>query len=81
MQQIITEGASSPADLFVTVDAGNLWKAFHKFPASTVTNKSAGELAPSVIICCINALPLPDITFTLMPVSAVNLAYNCSSES
>ena len=27
MQQIITEGASSPADLFVTVDAGNLWKA------------------------------------------------------
>ena len=27
MQQIITEGNSSPADLFVTVDAGNLWKA------------------------------------------------------
>ena len=27
MQQIITEGASSPADLFITVDAGNLWKA------------------------------------------------------
>ncbi|MDB9818701.1 extracellular solute-binding protein [Pelagibacterales bacterium] len=41
MQQIITEGNSSPADLFVTVDAGNLWKAqkeglFQKITSSTV---------------------------------------------
>ncbi|MDB9985803.1 extracellular solute-binding protein [Pelagibacterales bacterium] len=27
MQQILTEGNSSPADLFLTLDAGNLWKA------------------------------------------------------
>ena len=49
MQQIITEGESSPADLFVTVDAGNLWKAqkeglFHKITSSKVDNTVPANL-------------------------------------
>ena len=49
MQQIITEGASSPADLFITVDAGNLWKAqkeglFHTITSSTVDNRVPANL-------------------------------------
>ena len=54
---------------------------FHKFPASTVMKTSAGEFAPSEFNRSIKALPLPEIIFTLIPVSAVKLEYNSASES
>jgi len=46
MERLKAEGESTPADIFMTVDAGNLWQASQKGLFAVVDSKSLNESVP-----------------------------------
>lgn len=49
IQQLVTEGKDSPADIFMTVDAGNLWMATEKDLFQPVSSKVLERNIPSIL--------------------------------
>lgn len=47
LQRLEAEGAASPADVFVTVDAGNLWRAVEKGIFQSVTSDALAARVPA----------------------------------
>jgi iron(III) transport system substrate-binding protein len=47
LQRIISEGKNTPADMLITVDAGNLWHASNEGVLSTVASKTLSKNIPT----------------------------------
>ena len=76
-KRIISEGADSSADLYITADAGRCGamdaKGALQGGLSSAAIKSAEESAPSSMILFSKAPDFPFIKLTLIPVILVNL--------